>query len=550
MANRAMKKGKVLVIAAHEDDEINVAGSVMYSCVQQGYEVYCAFTTNGDYSFEAKTRIHEAVRALHVLGVKNIFFLGYGDTANFYEKGHVFYTEKGVFTSPAGHKETYGTSDFPDYAWLKHQAHSPYDRQHFKADLQKLILDVQADIIFCTDYDVHSDHRATSILFEEAMGDILRRPDNMYYPAVFKGFAYCTSFGAPADFYSVNLRSVPQPQAALDRIIGYSLYEWDRRVRFPIEKANYSVFMRRNAIYKALFEHKSQSAALHAIRIINGDSIFWQRRTDSLSYQADVTATSGQAQKAADFKLLDTTNIDEKRPVFAEYLWTPAESDPEKKLSFQWEKGQVISQVRLFGNVDEQSRVLKWKLSFDTGYTEVFGPLPLHGKVFMASVPVQQDVHSCTIQILDWLGEQYGFAECEFYREEEQKTIIQPFVKLKINDDFVYDYVIDKSHCQIQVEVYTYPTKFPVQFSIVAGTHSQIDDTGLLSIGKEDDVIQIRATAGMDASIFDEVTVRRVSSIFIWKRIVLQRMEKWLLTWYLKRHRKYIHIQHKYLKKL
>lgn len=79
---------KVLVIIPHEDDEINVAGSVMYSYVQKGADVYCAFTTNGDYSFWARTRMHEAWRSLQTLGVQHVVFLGYGDTSNHYPGGH------------------------------------------------------------------------------------------------------------------------------------------------------------------------------------------------------------------------------------------------------------------------------------------------------------------------------------------------------------------------------------------------------------------------------------------------------------------------------
>ena len=82
---------KVLVIVPHEDDEINLAGSMIYTYVQKGAEVYCAFTTNGDYSFAASTRLYEAEQSLQKLGVTKIFFLGYGDTANHYSCGHLFY---------------------------------------------------------------------------------------------------------------------------------------------------------------------------------------------------------------------------------------------------------------------------------------------------------------------------------------------------------------------------------------------------------------------------------------------------------------------------
>lgn len=184
------KGQKVLVIVPHEDDEINVAGSVMYSYVQKGADVYCVFTTNGDYSFWARTRMHEAWRSLQTLGVQHVIFLGYGDTSNHYPGGHWFYSPEEAVTAPSGHNETYGCNDFPDYAFAKRGIHRPYCRQSIKTDLKDLMDDIRADIIFAVDADVHIDHRATSILFEEALGELLCRPGNTYNPIVFKGFLY------------------------------------------------------------------------------------------------------------------------------------------------------------------------------------------------------------------------------------------------------------------------------------------------------------------------------------------------------------------------
>ena len=61
--NQSATGQKILVIVPHEDDEINLAGSIMYAYVQKGADVYCAFTTNGDYSFAASTRMHEGLSA-------------------------------------------------------------------------------------------------------------------------------------------------------------------------------------------------------------------------------------------------------------------------------------------------------------------------------------------------------------------------------------------------------------------------------------------------------------------------------------------------------
>lgn len=74
-----------------------------------------------------------------------------------------------------------------------------------------MIEEIRADVIFCVDYDENIDHRAVTMFFDEALGEILTAaPD--YDPLVLKGFTYSTAFRAPADFYdSVNLLSTVNP---------------------------------------------------------------------------------------------------------------------------------------------------------------------------------------------------------------------------------------------------------------------------------------------------------------------------------------------------
>ena len=105
---------------------------------------------------------------------------------------------------------------------------------------------------------------------------------------------------------------------------------------------------------------------MRACRIINGDSVFWLRRTDSLSYHAKVLATSGNAEKINDFKLLDAIDICSKKVSFDNYLWSPDKNDPEKQITFFWENNQTIQLVKLYGNIEEANRVCKFKISFDT----------------------------------------------------------------------------------------------------------------------------------------------------------------------------------------
>ena len=71
----------LMVVIPHEDDEINIAGSLICGAREEGMQVICVFVTNGDYKYIPDVRIREAVRALAVLGVpqEDIVFLGYPD---------------------------------------------------------------------------------------------------------------------------------------------------------------------------------------------------------------------------------------------------------------------------------------------------------------------------------------------------------------------------------------------------------------------------------------------------------------------------------------
>lgn len=541
---------KVLVIVPHEDDEINVAGSVMYSYVQKGADVYCAFTTNGDYSFWARTRMHEAWRSLQTLGVQHVVFLGYGDTSNHYPGGHWFYSPEKAVTAPSGHHETYGCDDFPDYAFAKRGIHRPYCRKSMKTDLKDLIEDIQADIIFAVDNDVHADHRATSLLFEEALGELLCRPGNTYHPMVFKGFAYCTSFGAPKDFYADNIKSVSKPPVCEDNLIDISLYEWNRRVRFPVFPACRGFYLRRNVLYQALFQHASQSAALHAVRIANGDAVFWQRRTDNLAFQAIIMASSGKVERLRDFKLLDVDQIDDKKMVFADYLWQPDDSDPDKIVSYRWQQPQKIICLRLAGNIESTGRIEKLAFTFDDGTYMILGPLPGCGHIAQYILPEPHIVTSCSLQILKVNGSGWGLSEVGFFASLETRGVITPFIKIMIDDDFAYDYRLPARVKTCQLKIYRYQVTAPVVYTVVKGNGGEVGRNGLVRFSSNSRQLVIRASLKGNPEIYDEIHLYRESSMILAKRSIVQWLENKMLTFYLKKYRKYTHIRYKYLKQL
>lgn len=116
---------------------------------------------------------------------------------------------------------------------------SSYTRDNYKNDIKNVILHYLPDTILAVDFDSHVDHRATSLLFEEAMGEILREYEE-YEPNIFKGFAYNTAWNAVDDFYEVNLESTVAPDKSNIINDDYELdvpnYDWNNRVRFRYQK--------------------------------------------------------------------------------------------------------------------------------------------------------------------------------------------------------------------------------------------------------------------------------------------------------------------------
>ena len=60
-----MAETDLLVIVPHEDDELAIAGAMIYGAVQQNMRIKVVFVTNGDYfGHEGTIRIKEAGKAL------------------------------------------------------------------------------------------------------------------------------------------------------------------------------------------------------------------------------------------------------------------------------------------------------------------------------------------------------------------------------------------------------------------------------------------------------------------------------------------------------
>lgn len=421
---------KVLVLVPHEDDEILVAGGVIEEYLKYGSEVFICFYTNGDFYVPAETRLREALSVARDMGVpeSNVVFLGYGD--NMSAGMHIYNQPEAVcLESPRGRSTTYALEEHPPFG------SSEYRRENIVSDLRRLVLELLPDTVFCVDFDPHPDHAALSLFFDEAMESILKRENNSYFPILLKSPCYSTAFNADFDFHAPNLRStVPPPTDYYPQ-----RFDWDKRVRFPVNPDGLSRSIYDCDTFRHLNLHASQDAPMKAEGVINGDKVFWLRETNSLSYQAKFSASSGSVAYLNDFKTADIPDVENKPMDLGNCAWIPHKDDDEKTVTVTLEKESSIDHLRLYPNPAGDSRVLNALISFDDGSRVESGELNRHGGSLVHVG--KANVKSFSVRLVSTEGEGAGLSEIEIFEHREECPF--NFIKLQnMQGDFIYDYYI------------------------------------------------------------------------------------------------------------
>ena len=508
------KNVNVLLFVPHQDDEINAAASLLFTLARCEARITLVYTTNGDWECPAAVRFNEAIDAAGVLGIpeKNILFMGYGDTLNRDDKRHVFYHTDTPAKSAAGYTETYGTDTHPDFAFLQEKQHHSYTNENYLKDLLSIIRLTQADIIIGTDFDCHADHRMLSLYLDKAIG-MVRKENPSYQPEVWKRFAYPLAFNAVADYSSVNNPATKLPVIGVTHnyrfaIIGFFYFIWKERIRIPVPAMARTDTFRDNIICKALEQHRSQRIVTEVTRILNSDEIFWSRRTDCVSHTADISVSSGNGTYLNDFMVYNVANIDEDIPEYTDYCWKPEEEDPDKTAVFKWKKPVTVEKIVLYGAVSTDSKIDRLLVTLSNGFSQTVKGLPPNGNPLEIVTGKQENITSCTLKILSATGTDYGISECEIYSSKEFTNKIAPFCKILIEDNFAYEYFVNKKVKVLPLTVYTYGNTGTITLTVENG-NSMIRD-GKLFIADTDQKIFIRAQ-NKEGSVWDQIIIKRLS---------------------------------------
>ncbi|MDU4892239.1 MAG: PIG-L family deacetylase [Clostridium sp.] len=451
-----------MVVVPHEDDEINIAGATIRNYINAGSKVKIVFTTNGDYFNKGNVRIKEAINAMKVLGVdeKDIIFLGYGDQWSTQFK-HIYHApENEIIKSHIGKTETYGIKNKPDFRQQTSGKHSKYTRFNYKQDIKDVIKKYEPDAIYAIDFDVHADHRATSLLLEEALGEILKEIED-YNPEVFKGFAYKTAWLSANDFYKLNSEStvwhVPNNPNNKNPIMIPPYLNWNDRVRIPVPKEMLSYTKRGNLLYHSLKKHESQHGSQNVLRIANSDQVFWRRNTDSLTYNSQIEVSSGEKRYLNDFKLIDAIDITDRYTSFDNFLWKPDKDDSKKCLKINFKHPKDVTSLSLYDNMSLEDNITKGLLTFSDGSNIIIENLKTNGSETQINFPKKKNIDYVHFKIIEYEGETPGLSEIEVFDTVKEST--PKFIKLTCDneqDTFMYKYTITDEK-EIPLSLYAYP---------------------------------------------------------------------------------------------
>lgn len=498
----------VLVLVPHEDDDVNMAGATIQHFVDAGSEVYVAFVTNGDSIGLSSERLYEAVACMDELGVprENVYFLGYGDD---WQGTHLYNRAPDeAALSLIGRDRTYGTAGLRDFATEQTGEAHLYTRANCLSDIRTLVDLLFPDVIFCIDYDPHADHRMTSLLFEEAMGQLLNE-NPAYRPQVFKGLTYLTGWVGPRDFYTRPMTQTVSPDEPTWPL-GTPAYRWSERVRFPVPVGYASYTLRANRVYALHSLYPSQSATLFTASVANSDQVFFERATDSLLYGERIEAASGDASVLTDFKLFDTTDVRETR--FDAGVWTPAEGQRTVRCTFS--SPQSLNTLTLWDNPDPAQNVLAATLTLSDGTIVEIPALDPLGASTTISFEQRDGIEWAELTLRQVEGDAAGLTEWELALREARDTA---FVKLTdAQGEFLYEAPAAAGE-SIALSLYAWPA-LPegATFSLTVTDEARgqaFSTAGLtaddLTVGAlERGTYRVRVACEQDEGLYDECVLR------------------------------------------
>ena len=274
---------------------------------------------------------------------------------------------------------------------------------------------------------------------------------------------------------------------------------------------------------------------------MNSDIVFWQRRTDSIAYDAqlEVSSNSDTKNRLVDFKLFDISDINSLEPVLDPLAWISSGEDTQPSIQLRWNNAQDIRQIVLYSAIDfcEPSRECSVYIDNQQVGREI---VPPKGQPLVLTL--DRTYHADRMRIV--FDGPIELAELEVYGTALQANPLQSFIKIMKDDDFIYDYYVDDEKQYLHLSVYAYMADAKdVTLSIDGESTIEQDDDGyMIRFSQSAREVIVRATLNGNEACYDQVVIHKVSKQALGMRKCLQQLDKYANLFFLRLRRKWYHL--------
>ena len=416
---------KVMFIVPHQDDEMNMAASALIGAIDEGLEVILVYTTNGDYEYSFDIRQKEVYNMARIIGLpyENIIFLGFADNIS----NELFSNPEQIVISRKGNNTTYGNEISRDFFSSLTGQGKTYTLRNYMLAIEEVICKHIPDSIVATDYDKHIDHRLCSIYVEKVIAKLLK--ENIWNGKVFKGFAYSTGYEGVRDYFKTHLLST---KVKYDIQLDNPGLSWEHRVRLPVIDICRDLIIINNPIYCGMAAHISQKAYSRGELLINGDQVFWEKRTDNKALHAIIDVSSGDAKYLNDFLKFNPSRLESLVEFYENNMWKPKSNDKKPSIHIHFSNKNLVSRCIFAGLFCDD-------LDIELALEESCVSSGYHIKKLKTEIIIDFDRQINTSSLKFYFSDNdFAISEVEIF--EERKSY--EYCHILCNNEFMYSWIV------------------------------------------------------------------------------------------------------------
>lgn len=320
-----------------------------------------------------------------------------------------------------------------DFALKTYGCHHVYTRENYKSDIKTILESYIPRIIITTDWDDHMDHIALSLMVDECVGELLRER-KLNEPLILKTQSYTGKWEGPIDFWEKdNVTKNYNDSFGTEQ--AHPLNRWEDRICFVSPRECSPRLLHDSVLYKAARRYASQGADIKARQFVNDDVIFWRRHTESLTYYAKITVSSGEGKYLNDFKCLDCSDVAGHYRDYDRSIWIPDVTDNDKKVYIEFEGRKTVREIWLYENPKEHEHIENCTLRFDDGTAHETGELNSDGSCTKIILPKPVQTGSLMLLLTSVSGDCAGLTEIEVYDRRKELVDYPLPLRLWTDDD-------------------------------------------------------------------------------------------------------------------